>query len=292
MIGVLAGAVALGSAGVSWGQMQPGQATVTGVTGRAEALNPGQTQWVPLTANTRLPEGAQVRTFAGGSAEVALPDGSTILVAENSRYALTKLEVDRRTGARNIFTHLVVGKVRAQVRQAPAQIVQARQSNFSISTPTGVAAVWGTVVVFAFDPRTNTGVLFVLPSPGQPAAFASAAYLDLRSRTARVVAAGAFVSHVAGQLPSAPTPISALPPSVQAQVTAATNQTTANAPALTQATVVIVPTTVIQQALVTLAAATVAAATAPPPPSPAPALQPPAQPLPPPPAPTQPVSGQ
>jgi hypothetical protein len=273
---------------VAWAQMQSARATVNRVAGRVEALNPGQTQWVSLTTTTSLPEGAQVRAFAGGSAELALPDGSTILVAENSRYALTKLEVDRQTGGRNILTHLIVGKVRAQVRQAAAQLVQTRQSNFAIATPTGVAAVRGTVVILAYDPATNTGLLFVLPSPGQPAALASATYIDFNTRTTRVVASGSFVSHVAGQLPSSPTPISTLPPSVQQQVTTATNSTTANAPALTQVTVVIVPAVVIQQALVTMNAAV-----APPPAAPPPAATPPPpSPLPPPPTAVQPVSGQ
>lgn len=257
----------------SWAEMQAGKATVVRVTGRTEVLNTGQTQWVPLTQGAQLAEGAQVRCFGGASAELTLPDNSTVLVAENTRYALTKMEVDRQTGARNIFSHLVVGKVRAQVQQAAVQLVRARQSNFAITTPSGVAAVRGTVAVLAYDPATNTGLLFILPSPGQPAALASATYLDFNTGTSRVVAGGAFVSHVAGQLPSQPAPISTLPPNVQQQVTAATNAVTAGSPALTQVTVVIVPPGTIEQALVTLAAPTVPPATpaaiGPPPPSPA-----------------------
>ncbi len=275
-----------------WAQMQAAPATAALVSGRVEVLNPGQTRWVPLAANARLAEGAQIRTFAGGSAELALPDGSTVFVAENTRYALTKLEVDAGTGGgRNILTHLIVGKVRARVRQAAAQLVQTRQANFAISTPAGVAAVRGTDVILAFDPATNTGVLFVLPSPGQPATLASATYVDFGTRTARVVGSGSFVTHVVGRQPSSPTPISTLPPNVQQQIQAATNQTTANAPALTQATVVIVPAVVVQQALVQIAAAAASPApapAAPPPPTVAPAPQP----LPPPPTAVQPVSGQ
>jgi hypothetical protein len=272
----------------SWAQMQAAKASATRVSGRVEVLHPGQTQWVPLAPNATLAEGAQVRAFAGASAELAMPDGSTIIVAENTRFALVKLEVDRQTSTRNILTHLIVGKVLAEVRQLAAQLVQARQSNFAISTPAGVAAVRGTRVVLTYDTATNTGVLFVLPSPGQPAALASATYVDFGTRTARVVGGGSFVTHVAGRPPSVPAPVSALPASVQQQIQATTNQATANAPALTQLVVVIPPAAVIQQALVQLATAPAA-----PPAAPPPAPTPPPQPLSPPtPTTAQPVSGQ
>ena len=45
--------------------------------------------------------------------------------------------------------------VRAQVSQAAVSVVRARQSNFNISTPSGVAAVRGTIVVLAYNPATQ-----------------------------------------------------------------------------------------------------------------------------------------
>lgn len=238
----------------SWAAMQAGKAAVARVTGRVEVLNPGQSQWAPLAQGAQLSEGAQVRCYSGASAELTLPDQTTVLVAENTRYALTRLQVDPQTGARNIFSNLIVGKVAAKVRRAGVELVRARQSNFAIATPSGVAAVRGTEVVLAYDPATNTGILFVLPSPGEPAALATATYFDFNTGTSRLVAGGSFVTHVAGQLPSQPASISTLPLNVQQQVTAATNAGTAGSSALTAATVVIVPPGTIQQALVALGA--------------------------------------
>jgi len=77
---------------------------------------------------------------------VALPDRSTVVVAENSRLLLTKIEYDPQSQSRLILLHLVVGKARATVAQAAVTLARIRQSNFAISTPTAVAAARGTIL--------------------------------------------------------------------------------------------------------------------------------------------------
>jgi hypothetical protein len=124
------------------------------VIGRVEILRKGQTQWVPAVIGARLVEGDDIRAFSGAQAELALPDTSTVTLAENSRLLLTKLEVDRQSQSRLVLLHLVVGKVRAVIAQTAITLVRARQSNFAISTPTAVAAARGTILWMFHDGQT------------------------------------------------------------------------------------------------------------------------------------------
>ena len=116
------------------------------VVGRVEVLAKGQAQWIPAVVGARLAEGDDIRAYAGATAELTLPDTSTVVVAENSRLLLTKIDYDPQSQSRLILLHLVVGKVRATVAQAAITLARVRQSNFAISTPTAVAAARGTIL--------------------------------------------------------------------------------------------------------------------------------------------------
>ncbi len=116
------------------------------VVGRVEILSKGQTQWIPAVIGARLAEGDDIRAYSGATAELVLPDTSTVVLAENSRLLLTKMEYDPQSQSRLVLLHLVVGKVRATVAQAAITLARVRQSNFAISTPTVVAAARGTIL--------------------------------------------------------------------------------------------------------------------------------------------------
>ena len=92
-----------------------------------------------------------------------LPDGSTIFLAENSRVVVGKLDFDQQDQAREALFHLAVGKVRAVVSQTALRLVKARQSNFSISTPTAAAAVRGTDFEVTYDDIKQVTRIAVLP---------------------------------------------------------------------------------------------------------------------------------
>jgi hypothetical protein len=129
------------------------------VVGRVEILAKGQTQWIPAVVGARLAEGDDIRTFAGASAELVLPDTSSVVVTENSRLLMTKIEFDPQSQSRLMLMHLVVGKVRATVAQAAVTLARIRQSNFAISTPTAVAAARGTIIwVFTDGQRSMMAV--------------------------------------------------------------------------------------------------------------------------------------
>ena len=127
-------------------QPSPPSAELKRVVGRVEVLSKGQTQWIPAVVGARLAEGDDIRAYSGATAELALPDTSTVVVAENSRLLLTKMEYDPQSQSRLVILHLVVGKVRATVAQAAITLARVRQSNFAISTPTAVAAARGTIL--------------------------------------------------------------------------------------------------------------------------------------------------
>src|SRR5712691_4774701 len=145
----LVGLVVLAVWGSAEAQMRAVSAELVRATGRVEILQKGQASWIAATVGARLVEGDQVRAQPGGSADLNLPDGSTILVAENTRFAVTKLDYDAATRDRDTSFHLVAGKVRAQVSQAAVSLARTRPSNFNISTPNGVAAIRGTVLILA-----------------------------------------------------------------------------------------------------------------------------------------------
>jgi len=154
---LVAAAVALGAllslalAQAAFAQQVPSSAELKRVIGRVEILRKGQTQWIPAVIGARLVEGDDIRAFSGAQVELALPDTSTVLLAENSRLLINKIEYDQQNQSRLVLLHLVVGKLRAAIAQTAITLVRARLSNFGISTPTAVAAARGTVVVMYTD---------------------------------------------------------------------------------------------------------------------------------------------
>jgi hypothetical protein len=237
IVGIVASLV-LAAWGAADAQMRPDSAEIVRATGRVEVLPRGQTNWTAGTVGARLVAGDQIRAMAASAADLTLPDGSTILIAENTRFAVQKLNYDNATRDRDATFHVVAGKVRAQVSQAAVSLVRARQSNFNISTPNGVAAVRGTIVITAYNPATQETLTFVFPSPGQAASSARVTFVN-RNGQSVTITAGNFVRQVANNPPGAPTPVTSLPPSVQAALQTAENQATLGATDLITISVVL-----------------------------------------------------
>jgi hypothetical protein len=227
IVGIVASLV-LAAWGSAAAQMKPASAEIVRANGRIEVLPKGQTTWMAGAVGTRLVEGDQIRAMAASAADLTLPDGSTILIAENTRFAVSKLDYDTARGDRDATFHVVAGKVRAQVTQAAVSLVRARQSNFNISTPNGVAAVRGTILITAYNPATQETLTYVFPSPGQPASSARVTFVN-RNGQAVTITAGNFVRQVGSQPLGAPTPVTSLPGAVQAALQTAQNQATQGA---------------------------------------------------------------
>src|SRR3989441_9276863 len=160
---VLGALIPLALVGPALAQQAPPSAELKRVIGRVEILRKGQTQWIPAVIGAHLVEGDDIRAFSGAWAELALPDRSTVTLAENSRLLLAKLEFDRQNQSRTVLLHLAVGKLRAAIAQASISLVRVRQSSFAISTPTAVAAARGTIVWAWY--RANNTYFAVEPEP-------------------------------------------------------------------------------------------------------------------------------
>jgi hypothetical protein len=130
-------------------------------------LKKGQPQSIPAVVGARLVEGDDIRAFPGASAELQLPDGSTLLVAENSRIVLSKLDFDQTNQSRVVLVHLAVGKVIATLAQSALALVRARQSNFAITTPTAVAAARGTQYEVTHEPGQQVSRIALLSKDPQ-----------------------------------------------------------------------------------------------------------------------------
>ena len=153
------------SAGLVAAQQEGGLTEIKRVVGRVEILQKGQTQWIPAVVGAKLAEGDDIRAFEGASAELGMPDSSTVVLTENSRLLITKMEVDPKNRSRFVLLHLAVGKVRAAVAQAAVSLTRARSSNFAISTPTAVAAARGTVM-WVFTDGDKQSLMAVEPETG------------------------------------------------------------------------------------------------------------------------------
>src|SRR5262245_18837474 len=211
-------------------QQAPASAELTRVIGRVEMQRKGQTQWGPAVVGARLVEGDDIRAFSGASAELLLPDKSTVVLAENSRLLVIKLEFDQQNQTRTVLLHLAVGKVRAAIAQASVALVRLRQSNFAISTPTAVAAARGTIVWVYTDGQASLvavepekGVLL----PSRVDCIPIGRGVQAGPPTGQTIFAGSMSTDC-----SAPTPI-------QPQFLTLNNPTTANSAVLAGAPVVV-----------------------------------------------------
>jgi hypothetical protein len=162
--------VLLGTVERAPAQVQPGSAELKRVVGRVEVLKKGQPQSIPAVVGARLVEGDDIRAYPGASAELQLPDGSTLVVAENSRIVLSKLDFDQANQSRVVLVHLAVGKVIAALASSTLALVRARQSNFAITTPTAVAAARGTSYEVTHDPnQQQSRIAMLAKDPQDPA---------------------------------------------------------------------------------------------------------------------------
>ena len=213
-------------------------AEVRRVAGRVEILRVGQSrQWAPAVVGARLTEGDDIRAFSGASAELLLPDTSLVVLAENSRLQLSKLEFDPQQKTRLVLLHLAVGKLRAAIAQAGITLVRARQSNFAISTPTAVAAARGTVVwIFTTG---ELSLMAVEPEPGlQIPSRIECITLAQTDRRRQLVLAGSATTDCA---PPVPTPAQFL--TFTNQLTAAANLGASVVPPSTATVLALVSTT-------------------------------------------------
>ena len=158
-------------------QVRQEQAKLTNVVGQVEVLRRGTTAWQPAKAGMALSVGDEIRAAQNSGAEIAMVDGSIVMVFARSRLQIRQLTTETATQERTSWFHLVVGLVRYIVSQPAVTLVRARQNQFTISTPTAVMAARGTDGVLGYAaaagaaPALKPGVAKPgVPAPGAPPA--------------------------------------------------------------------------------------------------------------------------
>ncbi|MCB1759614.1 MAG: FecR domain-containing protein [Gammaproteobacteria bacterium] len=119
---------------LQWLRVEPGGARVQAVSGEADLLSDGQTR--PLRLDSELVAGDQVIIGENGSAVLEYSDGSTLLLAKDTRLTLTR--ADRFPGMGLADTRIRLDAGRTENRVKP------RGSRFEIDTPSASTAVRGT----------------------------------------------------------------------------------------------------------------------------------------------------
>ena len=130
-------------------QVRQDQAKLANVVGQVEVLRRGAAAWQPAKAGMPLSAGDEVRAAQDSGAEIAMVDGSIVMVFARSRLQIRQLTSEAQT--RTSMFHLVVGLVRYVVSQAGVTLVGTRQNQFTISTPTAVMAARGTDGILGYS---------------------------------------------------------------------------------------------------------------------------------------------
>ena len=107
------------------------------LSGEVACRTGARSNYVPLVSGAAMREGDWVRTGKNGWIELALSDGSTITLANNSELELTRLNTDN--GKREGIFKLAQGKLRASVVK-----LAGKQADFKVRSGTSVAGVKGT----------------------------------------------------------------------------------------------------------------------------------------------------
>ena len=155
-------------------------AEIGGGQGRVEILKKGTRDWNVAAEGAVLDAEDHVRTTAGAWSELRLPDGSALLIAENSQVSITKLEYEAETRERNLGFHVMVGKVTIRVIRLSEGARPSSRSTVLVSSPAGFLSIKEsplvgdtTVAILIFNPRTQATYATVVSPVSAGATFVS-----------------------------------------------------------------------------------------------------------------------
>lgn len=117
---VLIGIIAVATTDCSLSGSDP-SASVLYQDGIVEILPAGSDTWTPFVAGTPVSEGDELRTYAEGSVELELPDGSVLLIGPNSHVVIREMGMVEMTRKDTTRLELVFGRVRALVVSRPEE---------------------------------------------------------------------------------------------------------------------------------------------------------------------------
>ncbi len=122
---------------VAWLKVQPVSAVMMFVVGDVQLTLPnGEVK--PALVGDELPMDSEVKVSTGGTATLQFADGALLVLEENSHIVMDLLTQHQDTGMVNTQLNLLLGAAKSRVPKRQPR------SNFSVSTPSAIAAVRGT----------------------------------------------------------------------------------------------------------------------------------------------------
>ena len=122
------------------GEYKPTEAKLSFVKGKVEIQRAGGATWVPASLKMRVYSGDKVSSEAESEAEITLDDGSVIKVKDKSLLVLERMAKQKKPLATVTALRAMNGKVLGCIKK-----LASKESKFSVTTPTAVAGVRGTV---------------------------------------------------------------------------------------------------------------------------------------------------
>ncbi len=120
----------------------PSTLTILSTTGgNVSVMKAGTGSWIEAQVGMSLEPGDSVKTGDDSSAEITFFDGSTIELQAGTEIEIASLDISRDTGSTSITLKQTIGNTISRVTKLvdPA-------SRYEVETPTGVAAVRGSVM--------------------------------------------------------------------------------------------------------------------------------------------------
>lgn len=115
------------------------QATISNIRGEV-FVRQDQGDWKAAQPRMVLNQGDEMKTSAGGFAELLLDNGKTgnVEVKEKSLFKLETMQLDQATGDKSTLLNLAIGKVLVHAEKLHGN------STFEVRTPTATTGVRGT----------------------------------------------------------------------------------------------------------------------------------------------------
>ena len=167
LLSILALTILVTSALVGCSGASPTDSTLTILSiteGEVFVMKAGADDWIEATVEMSLEVGDIIKTGDDSGAEITFFDGSTIELEAGTQIEITSLDTSPDTGTKTITLMQTVGTTISRVTKLldPA-------SSYAIETPSGVAAVRGSIMVVRIvfhDPNYEDGTVLMMSLEG------------------------------------------------------------------------------------------------------------------------------
>ena len=118
-------------------------ARVTAVSGTVELSSDGGKTWNPAQPGAAVAANDLLRSGVASRAEVTLANGSVLLLSESSQLTASRLEVNRKTGARRTQLKVIIGDVLGEIVPKDEK---KKEESFEIDSAKSSISIRGTVL--------------------------------------------------------------------------------------------------------------------------------------------------